>query len=245
MAESAVEVELVAVKHKDERVTIPSEFKWAQDINKYAWEYIEPLKDINPHKPLPRLKDIIFSLYDLSDAEYFIYTNVDIGLYPHFYIRVKDIIENGYDAFCINRRDLPKDYKGILLDENELELICLAEGIKHAGIDCCVFKKEIVPSLNLGNVYVGFPPVGNVLKTQVEVNSKNFIWIKDERLTFHLGSDRPWRRNKGYYYYENYNQAKGLFFSSPNKPLHMRLKNKLKSWLYSGLRNVIQRGNRH
>ena len=165
----------------------------------------------------------------MSDAEYFIFTNLDIGLYPHFYIKVREIIEKGYDAFCINRRDLPKEHDGMLLDESAIELIFSIEGMKHPGIDCFVFKKEIVPSLNLGNVYIGYPPVGQVLKTQVEVNSKNFTWIKDEILVFHIGSDMAWReKSGGAYLKENRSQANGLYvnclYTSPYKILKQKLK---------------------
>ena len=193
-AKEIVDVELLAVKHESEEVALPPEFIQAKDINKYAWEYIDELKEFTPSRPLPRVYDIIQSLYDHSEAEYFIYTNLDIGLYPNFYVIVNEYISMGFDAFCINRRDLPKEYKGILLNETTYELCCMIEGVKHVGIDCFVFKREIVPSLKLGNVFLGYPPVGKVLKTQIEVNSKNFTWIKDEKLTFHLGSDKCMER---------------------------------------------------
>jgi len=227
-AKSVIDVDLVAIKHKDEKVSVPSEFEWAPDLDKYAWEHIEALKNVIPHKPLPRLKDLILSLYNMSDAEYFIFTNLDIGLYPHFYIRVKEIIEKGYDAFCINRRDLPKEHDGVLLDESAIEMIFSIEGIQHPGIDCFVFKKEIVPSLNFGNVYIGYPPVGQVLKTQLEINSKNFLWVKDEKITFHIGSDIAWN-NGGAYLKENWNQANGLYVGCFNTSPYKILKQKLKS----------------
>ncbi len=57
-------------------------------------------------RKLPLIKDILGRLYDASDAEYFIYTNVNIGLMPNFYVAVNAIIESGYDAFVINRRTI-------------------------------------------------------------------------------------------------------------------------------------------
>ncbi len=231
VAKNIADVELFAVKHKTEKVSVPSEFAWAADLDQYAWEHIDALKNLTHHKPLPRLKDIILSLYNSSDAEYFIYTNLDIGLYPHFYIKVMDMIDRGYDAFFINRRDLPKEYEGVLLDESKIELIFVIEGVKHPGIDCFVFKREIVPSLSLGNVYIGYPPVGQVLKTQIETNSKNCTWIKDKRLTFHIGSDQAWKNIKDSYFKENKNQANGLYveqFGKSKKSFYEKLRNKLK-----------------
>jgi hypothetical protein len=217
MAKNIADVELFSVKHKDEKVSVPSKFSRAADLDKYAWEHIEALKNLTHHRPLPRLKDIILSLYNSSDAEYFIYTNLDIGLYHHFYIKVMDMIGKGHDAVFINRRDLPKEYEDVLLDESKIELIFLVEGVKHPGIDCFFFKREIVPSLSLGNVYIGYPPVGQVLKTQIEINSKNCTWIKDERLTFHMGSDRAWYNIKDSYIEENENQANGLYVKQIGK----------------------------
>lgn len=245
MAQGLVDVELFAVKHQSESVTLPSEFRQTSDMGKYAYEYIESLKDVTPHRPLPRLTDIISSLYEASDADYFIYTNLDIGLYPHFYIEVGNIIQNGFDAFCINRRDLRKAYEGVLLDENKLELAYISEGAEHPGIDCFVFRREIVQSFNLGDVYIGFPPVGQVLKTAIEVNSKNFVWIKDRQLTFHLGSDKRWRALKGDYASENFNQAEGLFIpclkDKKRNPLpNKSVRNKLNAGLTT-LINIFQR----
>ena len=216
LATGTVEVELVTIKHKQENVKIPTEFKIASDIEKYAWEYIPALKDILPHRPLPRLVDIIAGLNISSDAEYFIYTNLDIGLYPNFYIQIKEMLDMGYDALCINRIDLPKKFKDVTLDVNAIDLILKVNGKRHPGIDCFVFKKDIVPSLNLGNVYVGFPPVGMVLKTQIETNSKNFYWVKDQVLTYHLGYDKPWANSNSPYLRENYKQAQGLFVNCIN-----------------------------
>ena len=210
---SDIDVDLMAVKHESEHVNIPSEFEWTPDLDKYAWEFIDVLKDVIPRKPLPRLNDVILSLYNSSDAEYLIYTNLDIGLCPDFYVRVKVMIESGYDALYINRRDLPKEHEGILLDESKIELISSIEGAKHPGIDCFVFKRDIVPLLNLGNVYIGYPPVGTLLKMQIEANSKNPMWIKDEKLTFHIGSDKSWKSG-GVYWEENVNQANRVYDNS-------------------------------
>jgi len=232
IAKNVADVELLAVKHKDEKVSVLSEFRWAADLDKYAWEHIKTLKNLIPHRPLPRLKDIILSLYNSSDAEYFIYTNLDIGLYPHFYLKVRDMIEKGYDAFCINRRNLPKEYEGVLLDESKIDLIYVIEGIRHNGTDCFVFKREIVPSLSLSNVFIGYPPVGRVLRVQIEANSKNYMWIKDERLTFHIGNDQAWRNVEDPYYKENMNQSNSLYVKKVKKSPHERIRNKLKSLIY-------------
>lgn len=210
-AAKVVDVDLYAIKHKDERVEIPEEFKWLPDIAKYAWEHIASLTDVLPHKPLPRLVDIINGLYENSDAEFFVYSNVDISLYPNFYIYVNDLINNGLDGFCINRRTLPKDFNGILIDETNFELCYLMNGELHHGVDCFVFKREIIPLINLKNVFIGYPPVGKVLRSQIEMNSKNFNMQLYSRVTFHLGNDLIWKDKENPYWIANEQEALGLY----------------------------------
>jgi hypothetical protein len=211
IAKPIVEVELFAIKHKSEHVTIPPEFRWAPDIEKYGWEYFEELNQLPRKKPLPRIKDIIEGLDSVSDADYFIYTNLDIGLNPDFYLAVHALINSGYDAFCINRRTLPTHYEGILLDERSAELVFRVGGEEHGGIDCFIFRKSSVPLLKLGNVFIGFPPIGQVLKTQIEANASHFTWVKDRSLTFHLGDDRVWDIKQSPYSTANYREAEGLY----------------------------------
>ena len=210
-ARDQLDIELVAIKHHAECIQVPDRFILAPNIEKYAWEYIPGLRNVMPQRPLPRLADIISGLYAVSDAEYFIYTNLDIGLFDNFYLVVKAIIDKGYDAFCINRIDLPKLHNGVLLDVSNMDLFPRIAGRKHIGIDCFIFRREIVPQLELGNVYIGYPPVGMVLKTQIEKTAKKFAWFKDIAVTYHLGNDTPWKNNTSPYYMENFNQAEGLY----------------------------------
>lgn len=211
VAEQVVEVDLFAIKHKSEQVAVPAEFRWASDIESYGWQFFEELTQIERKKPLPRIIDIINGLNAASDAEYFIYTNLDIGLHPEFYLEVNELIEQGSDALCINRRTLPTHYRSILLDEHNIELIYRMPGEAHGGIDCFVFKKEIVPKLDLGNVFLGFPPVGQLLKTQIERHARQFTWVKDRMLSFHLGDDRVWDNVKSPYSEANLRAAEGRY----------------------------------
>lgn len=244
MATGVVNVDLVAVKHHGETVDIPpeiaAEFQWAPNLEKYAWEYIQPLHTVEPHKPLPRLHDIIHALYQHSKADYFIYTNLDIGLYPDFYLRIAALIQEGYDAICVNRIDLPKEAYGVLIDDNHFELALTLSGQRHQGIDCFVFKRSMVPKLKLGNVYIGFPPVGQVLKTQIESNAQKFVWITEETLTFHIGRDNAWKHSQSPYRQENMTQAEGLYIpclgkNRPKTPLNRRVIGKIKGMIKHSL----------
>jgi hypothetical protein len=247
-AKGGVDVDLFAIKHRDEFVEIPEEFHWVEDISAFAWEYIPELKNHHPYKPLPRIHDIIHGLYNVSDADYFIYSNLDIGLFPHFYLAVKKWIGRGYDAFCINRRGLPKQVDNILLNEDSIELAYMLDGRLHPGIDCFVFRRDVVPSLNLGNVFVGFVPVGQVLMHQIFSHSKKNTWIKYERLTFHVGRDNP-RKVGQHYDVVNHQVAKGLF-PGPSWKRKVRRHwfkfwTKLLQWLLQPLFNMADKYKRY
>ena len=219
VASGKVSVDLVAVKHKNEKVDIAPGFVVAPDFDSYAHDHLPELKASGVEKPLPRLADILLAASAAPDADYVIYTNLDIGLYADFYLKVAGLIQAGHDAFCINRLDLPKTYDGIVIDESNFELAYFVEPVPHRGIDCFIFKSEYLPKLNLGNVYVGFPPIGQVLKTQIERCAGNFIWIKEGRFTFHLGSDEAWTRDKSGYHAANDEAARGLYSSCfPESP---------------------------
>ena len=206
-----VNVELLSIKHQSENINPSEGFIELTPISHYAFEFIPSLKDVPP-KPLPRLIDILDAAYKQSKAEFLIYTNLDIGLFPNFYIRIKELIDKGHDAITINRIDIPK-----VVDEENISYfnpddIFRQKGKHHIGIDCVVFKRCIIPKLVLNNVFIGFPPIGQVLKSQVEEHSINPIWIKTERLTFHLGSDMSWQQNvKHTYEIANENEALNIY----------------------------------
>ena len=62
---------------------------------------------------MPIAKHFSSSLYEETDAEYLIYTNVDIAQMPYFYSSVCKLIEHGLDAFVINHRTISKQYLSV------------------------------------------------------------------------------------------------------------------------------------
>lgn len=157
--------------------------------------------DLQPQRTLPFLDDILSSLYDSSNVQpfdYVVYTNSDIALQYDFYDRVAHLISEGYDGFAVNRRTLPKDDKnGIPYSSSDLHLLYNMTGEEHPGTDCIVFKSDLYRKyFDLGNVFLGYPPIGNVMKALVEAHSKTYHWFKTfetNKMTFHLGSDRKWK----------------------------------------------------
>jgi hypothetical protein len=170
------EVELFSVKHRDDNVPTPEGFNATED-----------LREVSRHG-MPHIGDIIKRLYDASDADIFIYTNVDIAVRPDFYAEVISL-SSKHDGFLINRRDVPKSINGVTLNLTTYPLMFSERGKRHIGIDCCVFRRDFVPHMELGYVTIGFAPIGAVLGYQIYKQSKHFKWFKDMHTNYHIGND--------------------------------------------------------
>jgi hypothetical protein len=150
------------------------------------------------------LGDILDRLYDATNAEYMIYTNVDIGLQPYFYQAVDQMIEEGFDAFVINRRTVPNQHASV----HNLPLIFSQAGEPHRGWDCFVFPRSVYPQYRLGTVCIGIPRADLALISNMVAFASRFREFRNRHLTFHLGNERTWRSSEFSDYAEhNTNEA--------------------------------------
>lgn len=194
-------------------------------------------------RKFPILEDILKRAYEECDCDYIIYTNVDIAVMPFFYNTVRTIIDKGYDAFVINKRIIPSIYSKI----EELSMMYAEFGMPHPGFDCFVFKKELFPKFNIGDVCIGIPNVDYAFIANLVAFSEKFGLFEDLHVTFHIGDERSTNVNK-YKDYHNHNWRevvnvyksleKGGFFSA--KPLlndlWLQFNGKKRMWkkLYQG-----------
>jgi hypothetical protein len=140
-------------------------------------------------RKLPFIGDILDRLYNATDADYLIYTNVDIALMPHFYLAVDRLIDCGYDAFTITRRTIPSTHR----TEEQIPLMYAQVGEPHPGHDCFVFRRDVYPDYYLGEACIGASEVGKLLNLNLICHATKFGEFKDLHLTFHLGDDRIWQ----------------------------------------------------
>lgn len=197
-AEEIVEVDLMTTQFSEDRSLIPPDFSATPDLTRSVLD----LGDFSRPRKLPLLRDILDRFYENAEAEYLIYTNVDIALMPNFYVAVNKYIDNGYDAFVINRRTVSSEYSKV----EDLPLMYAEVGEPHPGHDCFVFKKELYPDFVLGNVCVGIVGVGWALIVNMAYHANNFKEFTDKHLTFHRGNDRTWR-NEIFRDYSLHNRA--------------------------------------
>lgn len=73
-------------------------------------------------------------------------------------------------------------------------------GTHTFGHDCFVFHRSLFPKLVFNNVFIGYPPVGKVVKNQLQRKANKFAEVHSrEKLTFHLGSDKSWNTKNEYF----------------------------------------------
>ena len=192
-AADEVDVTLYSAHFKEDEAMVPDYF------NKTAFleRSVADIAIFEKQKKLPLISDILAHLYNVTDADYLIYTNNDIILQPSFYVNVKQIIDKGYDAFIINRRRIPSGFTKV----EELPLIYAEKGKKHPGFDCFVFKRDIFPELQLGSICIGAPFFEVTLAHNLFCFSRRFKLFDNLHLTAHIGMEIMGVRTE--YYWHN------------------------------------------
>jgi hypothetical protein len=183
-AAPAVEVDLFSAQFGEDHPIVPSGFVRTPDLTRSILD----CGRFKMQRRLPLARDLFDRLHSASDAEYFIYTNVDIGLMPHFYLSVAALISEGYDAFVINRRTIAGVFAGI----HELPLIYGEIGESHPGHDCFIWRRDAYPRYDLEQVCIGTIGVGKAIIVNQLCTASRWREFTDLHLTFHLGADRTW-----------------------------------------------------
>lgn len=185
MAKGNTAVELYSAQFSDDRSIVPPWITPTKNLDRSILD----IGSFQKQRKLPLIKDILNRLYEISNAEFFIYTNVDIALMPHFYTTVAQLISSGIDGMVINRRTIDKSPS----DPAQLPLMWAQVGEKHPGYDCFIFRRDDYPQFDLGNACIGANWIGRVLLANVHAHATNFRIFEDFHLTFHLGDDRSWK----------------------------------------------------
>ncbi len=180
-AADVVDVELWSAHYPEDRSIVHPAFSRTKELDRSVLD----LGDFEKKMKLPLIHDIMQRLYDSSDAEYFIYTNVDIGVYPDFYLQVNEWIESGLDGFIINRRRIPAHFTRV----DQLEEIFQEKGKSHPGFDCFVFRRALFPQMRLAEICIGVPFIGITFAQNLFALCDRFKLFEHEFLTFHIGME--------------------------------------------------------
>lgn len=184
-AAGEVRVSLFSAQYPEDRRIVPP---WIQPLPDLERSVLDVATFHRPRK-LPLLRDILDRLYEAAAADFLIYTNVDIALQPYFYTGVRALIDEGYDAFVVNRRTISTGYRF----PDALPRMYAEIGERHPGYDCFVFRRELYPRFELGRACVGANWVGRVLYANLACTADRFAAFTNLHMTFHLGDARAWR----------------------------------------------------
>jgi len=179
------EVSLWSAQFSEDLPMVPEGFSPTPDLERSILD----VRTFHIPRKLPLIKDILDRLYHHSDARCLVYTNVDIALQPYFYGLVARFFQQGYDAFVINRRTIPGNYKTVA----EIPLMLAEVGERHPGWDCFAFERSLYPEFKLGAACIGSGWIGRVMITNMACLAKNFNVFADLHLTFHIGNEKVWR----------------------------------------------------
>ncbi len=182
------EVSLCAVGFPEDRAAFPAGFHALPDLTRSVLD----AGSFETPRKLPLLGDLLSRAVEAADkleADWIVYTNVDIAPVPDFYTAVAALIGQGYDAFSVNRRTLPRDWPNGVSD---LPLMRVQLGEAHPGRDCFVFAREAARLFDCGETCIGAQFVGKVLAANLLGYARRYEDFTGLHLTFHLGDDRRW-----------------------------------------------------
>lgn len=143
------------------------------------------------NRKLPFIREILAGFGDCSDIDICVFTNIDIGLHPHFYSFVAEQWRNGRDAMSICRRTVHPSGNGVSLSG-----LLSQKGTSHPGHDCFVFDASLIYEMKPVDVVIGAEYVALAVLWQLMLFAQNFAYLKDACVTFHIGDDRPWLDTK-------------------------------------------------
>jgi hypothetical protein len=198
-AENAVnemDIELLAASYEEDESIIPAFFRKTGFLERSVLDKNNFSKKIK----LPLIADILSKAFHESTADYIIYSNVDIGLYPDFYQKLNKWINDGHDALIINRKRIPPLYTSV----NDLDKIYKQEGKSHPGFDCFVFHRSLYNKIQLEGICIGVPFIEITFSQNLFHLAKNFRLIGSAEHTFHIGMEIF--KNRAPKEYFNYNK---------------------------------------
>lgn len=171
-------IELYAAIIKGDENLVPEGFKIL-----YLNRTLTAVADFKAPRTLPLIGDIIHLLLSDSKADYFVYTNIDIGLQPYFYEKVSTEIEKGYDSLVINRRGISDQFNSV----SQMDEIYKQKGKDHPGYDCFVFKRSTAEKFVFKNICLGIPRFERTFVLNLICFSQKILFLEKEILTFHIG----------------------------------------------------------
>ena len=196
-------VQLLTAQFEEDRSSIPNIFLKTADLTRS----VQDVGVFNKSTKYPFIADIVAAALGNSSNDYLLFSNMDIGLMPHFYDFVADEIEqHGYDAMLITRRRIGLQYKTV----SQLSAMYADLGKPHPGYDMFVMHRNVAKQLILDKICVGVPFLEVSLLHNLVAFSQNLKLYDKAHLTFHIGMEVMPPVNLGFYWHNRNTYEKEL-----------------------------------
>jgi hypothetical protein len=185
-----ISVEQLAVFFPEDRTAVPARMKHCKPLERSCMDFAE----FSQPRKLPLFGDIFDRALEAAQADYIVYTNVDIALMPHFYLTARALVADGPDAVYVFRRTLSDHYQSL----EEIPLMFADMGEDHPGTDCFIIKRELVERFVLEKSVIGARFSAFALDINLRTLGEKIDWHRRLHLTFHIGDPRPWMTQNEY-----------------------------------------------
>jgi hypothetical protein len=206
--DSALNIEFVSTQFSEDEAAVPEDFIKLPNLNRDC----SKVGNFGTLRKLPLVDEVICRAREYAETSltkneqtFIVFTNVDIGLLPHFYCYAAWLIRVGHDVSIINRRQIKDCYGGV----EDLPKMLSDFGYTHPGLDCFIFKSEYVDKFVSHDSIIGMAHVMRPLYFNLMVLARNPVLLTDAHATFHIGIDSEWQSAK-YQDYANFNQEECL-----------------------------------
>ena len=201
-AKHGIAVTLLRTRMDSEPHPLPEGFGETRPLNRSHIDHPGQLVGVHYDAKTPRLpllRDVLDRAHESSSADYAVFTNLDIALFPDFYVKANAMLNTGPDALQFTRLGVPHPIDMLGLEkpgpwrsEDYKRLVAMDPSLfkRHPGTDCMVFPRVWVPCIEVGASFLGCAPVGKALWEQIErlsetCNAKT-VGTRYARFTFHL-----------------------------------------------------------
>jgi hypothetical protein len=187
-------VQLLTAQHAEDRNCIPEGFFKTADLT----QSVQDVGQFSKPTKYPLIADILQKALENSSHDYIVFSNMDIGLMPHFYDFVAgEIKAHGYDAMLITRRRIGLQYKNVA----QLPAMYADLGKPHPGYDMFVMHRSVVAQLVLDKICVGVPFLEVSLLHNLVAFAQNLKLYDTAHLTFHIGMEVMPPVNPSFYWH--------------------------------------------
>eukprot|EP01101_Sappina_pedata_P005302 TRINITY_DN2384_c0_g2_i1.p1 TRINITY_DN2384_c0_g2~~TRINITY_DN2384_c0_g2_i1.p1 ORF type:complete len:473 (+),score=86.67 TRINITY_DN2384_c0_g2_i1:121-1419(+) len=207
-------VEVLAVTFPGEEYVVESPVRAIPLLSRSMRDLVLDRSNNTLFRQIPLIDDLLRLAYKFGRGEHVVYTNIDIGLKPYFYVEsLKLLSERNLKSVTITRRtiEIPSFFESLKTSPFTSALGIVArqlyrhKGEEHPGWDTFVFPRRWAREMSFSQMSLAWPPVGCLfclnlrLLSGGQINPRKpnpafgFHKARDQFLTFHIGNSKTWK----------------------------------------------------